>query len=71
MFSGRQLHLDGPLLIGLLVLSALGLVVIFSASGEDWSVMARQGLRLGISLVVMVAVAQVEGLSHSPEHYRQ
>jgi rod shape determining protein RodA len=47
-------------------LSALGLVVIFSASGENWSVMARQGLRLGISLVVMVAVAQV-----SPENLRR
>ncbi|MDP6030313.1 MAG: FtsW/RodA/SpoVE family cell cycle protein, partial [Arenicellales bacterium] len=66
MFSGRRLHLDGPLLIGLLVLSALGLVVIFSASGENWSVMARQGLRLGISLAVMVAVAQV-----SPENLRR
>ena len=47
MFSGRPLHLDGPLLIALVFLSALGLVVIFSASGENWDVMLKQGVRLG------------------------
>ncbi|HCX87381.1 MAG TPA: rod shape-determining protein RodA [Gammaproteobacteria bacterium] len=66
MFSGRALHLDGPLLIALLFLSAFGLIVIFSASGEDWEVMVRQGIRLGISLVAMVILAQV-----SPETLRR
>ncbi|HJP08316.1 MAG: rod shape-determining protein RodA [Acidiferrobacteraceae bacterium] len=66
MFSGKRLHLDGPLLIGLLVLSALGLVVIFSASGQSWDVLFRQGLRVGISLAVMVVLAQV-----SPENLRR
>ena len=59
MFSGRSLHLDGPLLIALVFLSALGLVVIFSASGENWDVMLRQGVRLGVSLVAMLILAQV------------
>jgi rod shape determining protein RodA len=59
MFSGRTLHLDGPLLIALLFLSALGLVVIFSASDQDWDVMMRQAIRLGVSLVAMVILAQV------------
>tara|TARA_Y100001934_G_C12293089_1_gene745894 strand:+ start:472 stop:1551 length:1080 start_codon:yes stop_codon:yes gene_type:complete len=66
MFSGRTLHLDGPLLIALLFLSALGLVVIFSASDQDWEVMIRQAIRLGVSLVAMVILAQV-----SPETLRR
>ena len=66
MFSGRTLHLDGPLLIALLFLSALGLVVIFSASDQDWDVMMRQAIRLGVSLVAMVILAQV-----SPETLRR
>jgi len=66
MFSGRTLHLDGPLLIALLFLSALGLVVIFSASDQDWDVMTRQAIRLGVSLVAMVILAQV-----SPETLRR
>jgi len=66
MFSGRTLHLDGPLLIALLFLSALGLVVIFSASDQDWEVMMRQAIRLGISLFAMVILAQV-----SPETLRR
>ena len=66
MFSGRTLHLDGPLLIALLFLSALGLVVIFSAADQDWDVMMRQAIRLGVSLVAMVVLAQV-----SPETLRR
>jgi len=63
MFSGRSLHLDGPLLIALVFLSALGLVVIFSASGENWDVMLRQGVR---PLGAMLILAQV-----SPETLRR
>lgn len=59
MFSGRQIHLDGPLLIGVLAVSALGVVAIYSASGQSLDIMYRQLLRLGISMVVMVALAQV------------
>ena len=66
MFSGRPLHLDGPLLIALVFLSALGLVVIFSASGENWDVMLKQGARLGVSVVAMLLLAQV-----SPETFRR
>ena len=66
MLSGRTLHLDGPLLIALLFLSALGLVVIFSAADQDWDVMMRQAIRLGVSLVAMVVLAQV-----SPETLRR
>jgi rod shape determining protein RodA len=60
--SGRlleALHLDGPLLIGVLAVCTAGLVVLFSAGGEDVGVFLRQATRVAIGLAVMVAAAQV------------
>ncbi|HJM02287.1 MAG TPA: FtsW/RodA/SpoVE family cell cycle protein, partial [Arenicellales bacterium] len=51
--------MDGPLLMGVLALCVLGLVLIFSASGENWNLMWRQGIRLLLSLGVMLAAAQI------------
>ena len=59
MNSGRQLYVDGPLLLGVVALCVLGLVLIFSASGENWSLMWRQGIRLLLSLGVMLDAAQI------------
>ncbi len=61
-FSGRvleALHLDGPLLLAVLAVCTAGLVVLFSAAGEDVGVFLRQAARVGLGLGVMVAVAQV------------
>jgi len=60
--SGRlleALHLDGPLLLALLAVCTAGLVVLFSAAGEDLGVFVRQAARVALGLVVMVAAAQV------------
>jgi rod shape determining protein RodA len=60
--SGRvleALHVDGPLLLAVLAVCAAGLVVLFSAAGEDVSVFLRQAARVGLALVVLVAVAQI------------
>jgi rod shape determining protein RodA len=60
--SGRlleALHLDGPLLLGVLAVCTAGLVVLFSAGGEDVGVFLRQATRVAIGLAVMVAAAQV------------
>ncbi len=60
--SGRlleALHLDGPLLLAVLAVCAVGLVVLFSAGGEDLGVFLRQGTRVAIGLGVLVAAAQV------------
>jgi len=53
------LRLDGPLLAGLLLIAAFGLVVLWSAGGQEPSLMVRQLIRLGVALGVMLAVAQV------------
>jgi rod shape determining protein RodA len=61
-FSGRlleALHVDGPLLTAVLAVCAVGLVVLFSAAGEDLGVFVRQAVRVGLALVVMIGVAQV------------
>ena len=55
----QRMHIDLPLLLGLLVLMGFGLFVIYSAGGEDLALMERQLFRMGLSLFVMFLVAQV------------
>ncbi len=60
--SGRildALHIDGPLLTAVLAVCTVGLVVLFSAAGEDIGVFLRQAARVGLALGVMLAVAQI------------
>jgi rod shape determining protein RodA len=52
-------HIDLPLLVGLLLLCGFGLIVLYSASGEDLGQTQRQAVRIGIALLVMLAVAQI------------
>ncbi|MFU8895300.1 MAG: rod shape-determining protein RodA [Gammaproteobacteria bacterium] len=60
---GRQimagLRLDAPLLGGLLLVAGFGLVVLWSAGGQDSSLMMRQLVRLGVAFGVLLAIAQV------------
>jgi len=53
------LHLDGPLLAGLLLLCGLGLVVLYSASGQSSSLLIKQLIRLGVAATAMLVVAQI------------
>ncbi|MDH3900681.1 MAG: rod shape-determining protein RodA [Gammaproteobacteria bacterium] len=53
------MHIDAPLLFALVGVSALGLIVLYSAGGEDMELVQRQMLRLGIAFGTMIAVAQV------------
>lgn len=55
----QNIHIDVPLLIGLITLMTLGLFVIYSAGGQDIALVKRQVTRLGISLFVMFMVAQI------------
>ncbi len=52
-------QLDVPLLIGLLLLMAFGLFVLYSASGESMDMVYRQGTRLGVGLAAMLVLSQV------------
>ena len=57
-FSER-LHLDVPLLLGVLVLSAFGLVALYSAGGRDTDLVVRQAIRLAIGFGLMFVIAQI------------
>jgi rod shape determining protein RodA len=54
-----RLHLDLPLLLGLLALCGFGLTVLFSATDQSSGQVERQVVRLGLAFAVMIAVAQV------------
>ncbi len=53
------IHLDLPLLLGLLLLCGLGLAVLYSASGQDMGQIQRQLIRLGLAFLVMLVAAQI------------
>ena len=55
----RRLHLDPPLLLGLLALAGFGLIVLYSASGEDLAQVWRQVIRMGLAFGVMLVLAQI------------
>ncbi|MEO0420751.1 MAG: rod shape-determining protein RodA [Pseudomonadota bacterium] len=52
-------HLDLPLLLALLALCALGLVVLYSASGQSDYLLIRQAVRLGLAFFAMLVIAQI------------
>ena len=55
-----RLNIDLPLLLLLLLLTVYGLVVLYSASGQDMGAVVRQGRFFAVAYVVMLAVAQVD-----------
>ena len=55
----RVVPIDVPLLIGILFLSAIALVVLYSASGQSADVVIRQSLRLGLAVLIMIGVGMV------------
>lgn len=59
----RGLHIDIPLLIGLLLLAAVGLTVLYSASAQSMDVLMRQMMRLALGFTVMLVLAHI-----SPHH---
>ncbi len=56
----QRLHIDGWLLLILLVLGAGSLLVLYSASGKNWDMVVKQGSSFGIGLVAAIVIAQFE-----------
>lgn len=61
----RTIHIDGPLLLGLLILMGVSLLVLYSAGGQETGLLVRQMIRMAAALLVMVAIAQI-----NPERMR-
>ncbi len=55
----RRLHLDIPLLLGVLLICSLSFVILYSASGQKIAVLIRHGTHLGLALLVMTVLAHV------------
>lgn len=55
----QRLHLDVPLCFGLIVLCGLGLMILYSAGGEDINIIIKQVTRLAIAFILMFLVAQL------------
>jgi rod shape determining protein RodA len=52
-------HIDLPLLASLLLLSGFGLIVLYSASGQNFDLVERQAVRIVLALAIMLAIAQL------------
>src|SRR3569623_872093 len=53
----RGLHVDIPLLVGLMMLATVGFIVLYSAGGQSMELLVRQVIRLGLGFGVLLAVA--------------
>jgi len=54
-----RMHLDLPLLTGIILLVSFGLIILYSATGEDLWQVEKQAIRLSVALVVMLVLAQI------------
>jgi len=55
----RLIRLDLPLLLGLLMVSGLGLTVLYSAGQQNMELVWGQGMRLGLGFAIMLTLAQL------------
>ena len=58
-FTVKSIHLDLPLLGLLLVLIAFGMLILYSASNENLSMIFRQSMRLTLALGIMLVFALI------------
>jgi len=56
----QRLHVDGILLLLLLMLAAGSLFILYSASGKNIDLLTKQASSFGIGLVAMFVIAQLE-----------
>ena len=49
----QRLHIDVPLLIGIILLCILGTVILYSAGSQDINIVYRQLLRMGIAFILL------------------
>ena len=59
-----RLHLDPPLMVGLLLLMFSGLAVLYSAGGESMDLVVRQCVRFGAGLAALFLLAQIPPRSY-------
>jgi rod shape determining protein RodA len=55
----QKLHIDMPLMGGLLLALGLSLITLYSASGQHYEMLIKQLLRTGLSFIFMILIAQI------------
>lgn len=55
----RGLVMDAPIVLTVFAICALGFVVLYSASGENESLLLRQAVRFALAMIAFVIIAQV------------
>ena len=55
----RKLHIDVPLFIGLSVICALSFFTLYSASGQEVTILIKQAVRMGIAFLLMTVLAHI------------
>jgi rod shape determining protein RodA len=55
----RKLHVDIPLLAGLLMLSALSLTILYSAGNQNIAILTKQLVRMAIAFGFMIVLAHI------------
>ena len=55
----QKVHIDAPLLLGILALILIGYLALYSASDQDMDLIIRRSVHLVMALAVMFAIAQV------------
>lgn len=60
------LHIDFPLFFAVLILAGVGIIILYSACGQNVQVVGRQLIRLGIGLVAALIIAQI-----TPHHIQR
>lgn len=55
----ERLHIDVPLLVGLLILIGLGLVILYSAGDQNMGILLRQVSRVALAFGILFVFAQI------------
>ena len=60
----QYIHIDLPLLLGLMLLIGVGLIILYSASSQNMYVIQQQVMRIGLAFSVMFIFAQISPASY-------
>lgn len=58
-FTAKSIHIDWPLLGLLLLLIAFGMLILFSASNQNPTMILKQGMRLVFALAIMILFSMI------------
>lgn len=56
----RRLHIDIPLLTCILLITSLSFIILYSAAGQNTDILLRQATRLGVALLLLTLLAQID-----------